>query len=48
MSRKDFHGGRAYAAEAPPASNAGTGLGIGLTIAWLRLQLARLIQPRAS
>jgi hypothetical protein len=48
MARRDFHNGRVYADM--PSEPAGPGFlfGIGLTFAWLRLQLGSLLRPRAS
>ena len=46
--RKDFHGGRTYGAD--PAEGAGPGIGFnfGLTIAWVKLQLSRMLKSATS
>lgn len=48
MSRRDFHGGRAYAASAPEPGGAGYLFGIGLAIAWLRMQIGGWLRRRVS
>lgn len=46
--RRDFHGGRTYAAD--PAEGAGPGIGFnfGLTIAWVKMKLSRLLKSPTS
>ena len=48
MSQRDFHGGRAYAASGTAPGGAGYLFGIGLAIAWLRMQIVGLFRRRAS
>lgn len=48
MSRKDFHGGRAYAADTSGPSGPGFAFGVSLGIAWLKLQIGRLLRPGVS
>jgi hypothetical protein len=48
MARRQLHRGRAEWADRSAPNGAGFLFGIGLTIAWLRLQLASLLRPRVS
>jgi hypothetical protein len=42
-SRNDFHVGRTYGADPAEGTGPGIGFNFSLTIAWLKLQLSRLL-----
>lgn len=45
--RRDFHGSRAYEADSPPSAWDQFGFRISLTIAWVKMQLDKLLQSGA-
>lgn len=46
--RKDFHGPRIYEADPPASAGSQFGFSISLTIAWVKLQLDKLLQSGAA
>ena len=46
--RKDFHVGRSYGADPAEGASPGIGFNFGLTIAWLKLQLSRMLKSATS
>jgi hypothetical protein len=47
-SRNDFHVGRTYGADPAEGTGPGVGFNFGLTIAWLKLQVSRLLGSASS
>lgn len=46
--RRDFHGGRTYAADPAEGADPGIGFNFALTIAWMKLKLSRLLRSSTS
>ena len=47
-SHKDFHGGRSYSADPSDEAGPGIGFNFGLTFAWVKMQLGRLLGSASS